>query len=64
VLAVVLAPLLLAASLCLLPDALNLQYRLATTFAPGSQNISYTQVDSVDAPPPIKLPPPQQPQPF
>jgi hypothetical protein len=63
VLAVVLAPLLLAASLCLLPDALNLQYRLATTFAPGSQNISYTQVDSVDAPP-SKLPPPQQPQPF
>ena len=46
VLAVVLAPLLIAAALCLLPDALNLQYRLATTFEPGSQNISYTQVDS------------------
>ena len=62
VLAVMLAPLLLAAALCLLPDALNLQYRLATTFEPGSQNISYTQVDSVDAP--SKAAPLQAPQPF
>ena len=63
VLAIVLAPLLVAAALCLLPDALNLQYRLATTFAPGSQNISYTQVDSADTP--AKPPPLQQaPQPF
>ena len=70
VLAVVLAPLLLAAALCLLPDALNLQYRLATTFEPGSQNISYTQVDSADsaskpAPTPAPTTPPlQEPQPF
>ena len=63
VLAVVLAPLLLAAALCLLPDALNLQYRLATTFEPGSQNISYTQIDSVDAPA-AKPAPLQEPQPF
>jgi hypothetical protein len=67
VLAVVLAPLLLAAALCLLPDALNLQYRLATTFETGSQNISYTQIayahaDGVDAP--SKPPPLQEPQPF
>jgi hypothetical protein len=69
VLAVVLAPLLLAAALCLLPDALNLQYRLATTFEPGSQNISYKQIgyahaDSVD--PANKPPslPAQVPQPF
>jgi len=62
VLAVVLAPLLLAAALCLLPDALNLQYRLATTFEPGSQNISYTQVDSIDTP--SKAPPLTEPQPF
>ncbi len=62
VLAVVLAPLLLAAALCLLPDALNLQFRLAKTFEPGAQNISYTQVDDVDAPPqPAPL---QEPQPF
>ena len=62
VLAVVLAPLLLAAALCLLPDALNLQYRLAATFEPGSQNIGYTQVQSVDAP--DKHAPLQEPQPF
>ncbi|MDB5107771.1 MAG: hypothetical protein JWM69_712 [Candidatus Binatus sp.] len=43
VLAVVLAPLVFAAALCLLPDALNLQARLVTTFAPGGQNVSYTQ---------------------
>ncbi len=62
VLAVVMAPLLLAAALCLLPDALNLQYHLATTFEPGSQNISYTQVDSADTP--SKALPMQAPQPF
>jgi len=62
VLAVVLAPLLLAAALCLLPDALNLQYRLAATFEPGSQNIGYTHVQSVDAP--DKHAPLQEPQPF
>src|SRR5271154_7441945 len=70
VLAVVLAPLLLAAALCLLPDALNLQYRLATTFEPGSQNISYTQsirytkADSVDAPSKPPTLPLQEPPPF
>ena len=62
VLAVVLAPMLLLAALCLLPDALNLQYRLATTFEPGAQNISYVQ----DAQTPIapKSAPVQEPQPF
>jgi hypothetical protein len=64
VLAVVLAPLLLLASLCLLPDALNLQYRLATTFEPGSQNISYIQVDSADAPSKPTPAPLQEPQPY
>jgi len=57
VLAVVLAPLLLAAALCLLPDALNLQFRLAQTFEPGAQNISYVQAQEVDAlnrPAPLK----------
>jgi hypothetical protein len=65
-LAVVLAPLVLAAALCLLPDALNLQYHLATTFAPpGAQNISYTQIDSTDAPASKPAPAPlQEPQPF
>jgi len=50
VLAVVLAPLLLAEALCLLPDALNLQFRLAQTFEPGAQNINYVQAQSVDVP--------------
>lgn len=67
VLAVVLAPLVLAAALCLLPDALNLQHRLATNFEPGSQNISYTRlgfthVDTADAP--AKPAPLQEPQPY
>jgi hypothetical protein len=67
VLAIVLAPLLLAAALCLLPEALNLQHRLAINFAPGSQNISYphstsdTPADSADA---SAKPPLQEPQPY
>jgi hypothetical protein len=70
VLALVLAPLLIAASLCLLPDALNLQYHLAETFEPGAQNISYTQqisytqVDSSEAPAKPTPPPLEEPQPF
>ena len=62
VLAVVLAPMLLLAALCLLPDALNLQYRLATTFEPGAQNISYVQQAQTAVTP--KSPPLQEPQPF
>ncbi|MGH7924974.1 MAG: hypothetical protein ACREQH_10345 [Candidatus Binatus sp.] len=62
VLAVVLAPLLVAAALCLLPDALNLQHRLATNFAPGAQNISDRQIDGVDSP--AKPAPLQEPEPF
>lgn len=63
VLAVVLAPMLLAAALCLLPDALNLQFRLATTFEPGAQNIGY--VHQAQSPiPPEKHAPLQEPQPF
>jgi hypothetical protein len=67
VLAVVLAPLVLAAALCLLPDALNLQHRLATNFEPGSQNISYTQQVSyaqADADTASKPAPLQEPQPY
>jgi hypothetical protein len=67
VLAVVLAPLVLAAALCLMPEALNLQHRFATNFAPGSQNISdahsvsYAPADSADSP---AKPPLQEPQPY
>lgn len=50
VLALVLSPLVLAAALCLLPDALNLQFRLATTFEPGGQNVSYIQSPTPGAP--------------
>ena len=68
VLAIVLAPLLLTASLCLLPDALNLQHRLAANFEPGSQNISYTQRETADTPStpaPAPTPAPlQEPQPY
>jgi hypothetical protein len=35
VLTIILAPLILAASLCLLPDALNIQHRVANTFESG-----------------------------
>ncbi|HEY2663850.1 MAG TPA: hypothetical protein VGI47_05875 [Candidatus Binataceae bacterium] len=35
----VLAPLVVTASLCLLPDALNLQHSLVSTFEPGVQNV-------------------------
>jgi hypothetical protein len=45
VLAVVLAPLVLAAALCLLPDAINLQNRLVSTFEPGTQSIRYDAQD-------------------
>ena len=38
VLALVLAPLILGASLCLLPDALNLQHRVAHTFESGDSH--------------------------
>ncbi len=39
-LGLVLAPLVLLASLCLLPDALNLQHRLAHAFEPGVHAVS------------------------
>lgn len=39
ILGLVLAPLVLAASLCLLPDAINLQHQLAHTFEPGTQSV-------------------------
>ncbi|MGH7917167.1 MAG: hypothetical protein ACREQE_06835 [Candidatus Binataceae bacterium] len=45
-LALVLAPLVIVASLGLLPDALNLQHDLAVKFAPGARNVAWlpTQV--------------------
>jgi hypothetical protein len=49
-LAVVLIPLVLAASLCLLPDAINLQHRLASAFESGGQNVAYLPAQTPYAP--------------
>jgi hypothetical protein len=43
VIAAVLAPLVLASALCLLPDALNLQYSLVRTFEPGVTSVAFVQ---------------------
>ncbi len=40
-LALVLAPLVVAASLCLLPDALNLQYEVVRRFEPGTHAVAW-----------------------
>lgn len=65
VLAIALAPMVLAAALCLLPDALNLQYRLAATFEPGSQTISLTRtLPADDDAPESHEPPARAPQPY
>lgn len=41
IVAIVLAPLVLASALCLLPDAVNLQWKLVETFEPGTTNVAY-----------------------
>jgi len=43
-LALVLAPLVLVAALCLLPDAMNIQQGLAARFAPGTHSVGWTPV--------------------
>ena len=43
VIALVLAPLVLASSLCVLPDALNLQDSLVQTFEPGVTSVAFEQ---------------------
>lgn len=40
IIAIVLAPLVLASALCLLPDALNLQYSLVRAFEPGTTSVA------------------------
>ncbi|MGH7814252.1 MAG: hypothetical protein ACREQI_09655 [Candidatus Binataceae bacterium] len=44
VLATALAPMVLAAALCLLPDALNLQARLAGAFGAGAKSVGISEV--------------------
>lgn len=41
IIAIVLAPLVLASALCLLPDAINLQWRLVKTFEPGMTSVAW-----------------------
>jgi hypothetical protein len=60
VLAIVIAPLVLVASLCLLPDALNLQYRVAETFEPNTQSVSYTVPAQTPMVPERPIPPARQ----
>jgi hypothetical protein len=65
-LALVLAPLVLTASLCLLPDALNLQYRVAQALEPpNSQAVMYVGYRTVQTPyaPPHNVPPSRAPYP-
>ena len=49
-LAIVLAPLVLIASVCFLPDALNLQHLLAERFAPGLHHVSWMPAQTPYAP--------------
>ncbi len=52
IIAIVLAPLVLASALCLLPDAVNLQWKLVKTFEPGTTSVAYvTPVQEPYAPP-------------
>jgi hypothetical protein len=60
-LAAVLAPLLLLASLCLLPEVLNIQNRLASSFQSGAHSVSFEQVQM---PYPSATPAPPESQPF
>ncbi|HVB80895.1 MAG TPA: hypothetical protein VNE82_13225 [Candidatus Binataceae bacterium] len=43
IVAVVLAPLVLASALCLLPDALNIQYSVVRTFEPGVTSVAFVK---------------------
>lgn len=57
-LAVVLAPLILLASMCLLPEALNLQHRLASSLGAGGTTVGYFLTQEPYHPATTPLPPP------
>jgi hypothetical protein len=62
IIAIVLAPLVLASALCLLPDAINLQWKLVKTFEPGTTTVSW--VTPVQVPyAPVTRPAPKPPFP-
>jgi hypothetical protein len=50
VLGLILAPLVLAASLCLLPDAINIQNALVQKFEPGTRSIAFVPVQIPNVP--------------
>ena len=56
VIALILAPLAVCASLCLLPDALNLQHLLVQKFEPGTQNVGWLMVQEPYRPA-VEVPP-------
>src|SRR5579864_2475805 len=56
-LGLVLAPLVIIASLCLLPDALNIQHQLAIRFAPGTRSVGYFPIQVPYAPSAEEVPP-------
>jgi hypothetical protein len=51
IIALALAPLVFVASLCLLPDALNLQHQLGHTFEPGTHTVGWHLAQAPYAPP-------------
>jgi hypothetical protein len=57
IIAVVLAPLVLASSLCLLPDAINLQWKLVQTFEPGTTSVAFVGPAQVPYAPAARTPP-------
>lgn len=59
IIAIVLAPLVLASALCLLPDAINLQSQLVRTFEPGTTSVALIEPVQVPyAPAAHPAPPP------
>ncbi len=51
VMGLILGPLVLAAALCLLPDAINLQNSLVQTFEPGTRSVDFIEVQAPHVPP-------------
>jgi len=55
IVALALAPLVFVASLCLLPDALNLQHQLGQTFQPGTHSVGWHLAQAPYAPPTARV---------
>lgn len=57
IIAIVLAPLVFASALCLLPDAVNLQWKLVQTFEPGTTSVGWVMPVQTPYAPPTRLAP-------